>query len=232
MRDLATHCAGLPRLGDDVTAASPKNPYAATSQQTVVDAFQRWAQVGAASSSPEQHYSNFGYAVLGHAIGGAVDRPWADSAATLLDNLGAKAVWPGPPPYGQPCTEARDVRGRPVPWWDMGGYAPAGACTVTPAGFAALARGVLEAYHDSAHLLHHAVRHSMLPAGAVDGSGNMGLGWHLTGNSETLVAWHNGATGGSTAFLAVRPATSSAVGMVASGPPDDQIERLVASMLA
>ncbi|NSL43713.1 serine hydrolase, partial [Streptomyces sp. 8P21H-1] len=77
---LITHTSGLPALPVDffprVLPRHRANPYAGYPDQRVVDAFLRRRQ--RRRPGTRWHYSNFGVAVLGHALAAATATPWDD----------------------------------------------------------------------------------------------------------------------------------------------------------
>ncbi|MEM9563402.1 MAG: serine hydrolase domain-containing protein [Actinomycetota bacterium] len=213
---LATHHSGLPRLGEH-GRVDPDDPYRDIDESEVVDEIRRLAASGPGEATYE--YSNLGFAVVGLCIA-RVAGSWPQAMRDhLLDPLGVEEVWPGPPPDGAERVTARNRRGRPVSWWSMGGYAAAGACTGTARGVGALLRGLIDA--DPRSEVGGDLRTAIRPRRTIDG-GSIGLGWHLASTGQ---AWHNGATGGFSAFAAFSTGLDRAVARLAVGPPNDQAER-------
>jgi len=232
LADLATHHGGLPRLSDSLAAAPSGDPYRLTTSDSVVGDLARWASSDASTATRGYSYSNFGYAALGQLVAERLDVSWELAVQQLLSELGVDHVWPSDPPNGTPIGTPRGRRGREVGRWHFGGYSPAGGLWATAAGLADLSNNLLRAYGDPEHTLHLGVRRSVEQARVITERWSIGLGWNVvTEPDDGLTLWHNGATAGSIAFIALRPAAGTAVGMVGSGPPNDDIEREVAELL-
>lgn len=133
---LVTHTSGLPALpGDFFPRALPAwrtNPYARYPAGRVIDAFLRHRPRHRPGT--RWHYSNFGVAVLGHAITGATGTGWEELLAghvlrpLALSDTGTRALGPGADAVGH----RKDGR-TPVPAFDAGGFRAAGAVRATPA---------------------------------------------------------------------------------------------------
>ncbi|MCW8098071.1 serine hydrolase domain-containing protein [Streptomyces tauricus] len=132
---LITHTSGLPALpADFYLRALPTwrtDPYAAYPDERVVDAFLRHRQHRRPGT--RWHYSNFGVAVLGHALAAATATPWDDLLGTqVLRPLGltGTALRPGGPDTD--ATGHRKDGTTPVPPLTVGGFQSAGAVRATP----------------------------------------------------------------------------------------------------
>lgn len=215
VEDLATHHAGLPRLGE-LGRVDPDDPYRGCEDDAVLAQLER----AVFTPGPRRYeYSNLGFAVLGLCIG-RVAGSWAEVVrARVLEPLEVSGVWAGPPPAGVPRATGRARWGRAVPWWTMAGYAAAGACTATGDGVAALLASLLRA-GDRSPAVDAAWRAATTPRRPIDG-GHVGLAWHVAASGH---AWHNGATGGFSTIVAFDPTRTRAVARLAVGPsrPDDE----------
>ncbi|MEL6891796.1 MAG: serine hydrolase domain-containing protein [Actinomycetota bacterium] len=230
--DLATHHGGLPRLPDRLLRADPRDPYRDTTAESVLIDLRSWVETGMPVAKRVYEYSNFGYALLGHAIAKGTTT-WGELVDDTLRRLDPGIeIWPDRAPEGRERAPARSRRGREVPWWTMGGYAPAGGASGSAHGLAAFAAATLRAHADPTHELHRAVVEATTTRHRVAARAGIALGWHVIGEDPDPVLWHNGATGGSTSFLALRPARRRGVGLLASGPPDDEVEQAVGRLLA
>jgi CubicO group peptidase (beta-lactamase class C family) len=178
LKALATHTAGLPRLPRALLrriGARNRDPYARTSVEELVRDL-----AGTRLKSPRFRYSNFGFALLGQALAARARMPFEE---LLSQRVHVEGLWAhGGPAPAQPHSR----RGRPVPAWTLGAYAPAGCLHGT-------AQGVLN--------LIDAARHSdALTVHYRRGPIEMGLGWlRMQG-----VWWHNGGTGGTRTHCAFR----------------------------
>jgi CubicO group peptidase (beta-lactamase class C family) len=200
LKELATHTSGLPRLPSGYTWWSnlvrhPRNPYANYSQHDL-QVFLVTLK-GKAFPRGEFLYSNLGAGILGHIL--AV-REKTDYAGLLARRVThplqmSRTYLHIPPPeqiyVAQPHTKSL----RPTPVWTMAALAGAG--------------GLLSGMHDMLRFASAALAATppllsslfepLAPTRVVDRS--VGLGWMLRSSDAYRVAWHNGGTGGSRAFL-------------------------------
>ncbi|MCJ7420471.1 serine hydrolase domain-containing protein [Sphingomicrobium astaxanthinifaciens] len=199
LADLARHRAGLPRLPADFSPSQPFDPYA----HYDIDALH--ASIAATStleSEPGETvaYSNFGAAILGAALARAA----GTSYAALLEErlfvpLGLEAVI-GNSSEGT-LAQPHGRLHQPQSDWDLGAFAPAGGVRADIADMARFARLYLErpaAFAEAIALL--------FEGGDADG---LGLFRRRFGDRE--IVWHNGATGGSRAMMALDPDRGEAV---------------------
>ncbi|MFI1422228.1 serine hydrolase domain-containing protein [Streptomyces sp. NPDC020731] len=214
---LITHTAGLPRLpaGFHVRALPTwrTNPYARHSDARVVDAFLRHRP--RRRPGTRWHYSNFGVAVLGHALAAATGTPWQDLITDqLLEPLGlgdtalrADAGGPDATGHGKDGTT-------PVPAFDAGGFRAAGAVRATPHDLLTF----LEAHLDPARCpplagALRAVRTPVLRRGLGHRHVHTAT-WFRHPADDGPLYFHSGATPGGQAFLAFRPDTGTALAAV------------------
>jgi CubicO group peptidase (beta-lactamase class C family) len=213
--DLASHRSGLPKLPlallRRVGFFDLTDPYART---TVDELLADLARVR--MRRPRFRYSNLGAALLGQALAARAGRPYEELVEErVLRPLGVEEVWArGGPPVAQPHTR----RGKPVPAWTLGAYAPAGCLRGTARGALALSAACLEPPEAMAE----AVALALTPTG----KRRMlvtGLGWLRTpAGRDVEMWWHNGGTHGSRAFTGFVEERRVAVASVTncSRPPD------------
>ena len=103
-------------------------------------------------------------------------------------------------------------RGRPTARWHQDALAGAGALNSTAAD---LARFLSASLHPEATPVRPAIEAIQRPAG----SEQTGLGWHICSPAGRPVLWHNGATGGFSAMLALDRDAGCAIGAVATSAP-------------
>ncbi|WP_328492157.1 beta-lactamase family protein [Streptomyces sp. NBC_00414] len=213
---LITHTSGLPALpADFFLRALPTwhtNPYAGYPDRRVVDAFLRRRQHRRPGT--RWHYSNFGVAVLGHALAAATATPWDDLlGCRVLRPLGLSGTVLRP---GGPDTDATGHRAdgtTPTPPLTVGGFRSAGAVRATPPDLLTF----LEAHLDPAgRQLADALRAVRRPV-LRRGRGHRHVhtvSWfqHPTGHGPMY--FHSGATLGQQAFLGFRPDIGTALAAV------------------
>ncbi|MFE0364347.1 serine hydrolase domain-containing protein [Streptomyces griseoaurantiacus] len=213
---LITHTAGLPPLPADfylrALPAWRTNPYARYSAAHVVAAFARHRPRHRPGT--RWRYSNFGVAVLGHALAAALQTPWdtllAEEVLRPLGLNGTALTATGPD------TDALGHRpdGTPVPALDAGGFRAAGAVRATPDDLLTL----LEAHLDPppgaplADALRE-VRRPVLRRGVGHRHVHT-LTWFRHPTDHGPMYFHSGATLGQQTFLGFRPGTGTALAAV------------------
>ncbi|MFI9150529.1 serine hydrolase domain-containing protein [Streptomyces sp. NPDC053367] len=210
---LVTHTSGLPALpADFVVRALPAwhtQPYGRYPADRVVAAFLRARPRRRPGS--RWHYSNFGVAVLGHALAAKTGTPWEDLVTEqILHPLGLHGTALRP---GTPATDAvghgKDGR-TPTPGFDPGGFQAAGAVRATPHDLLTF----LEAHLDPAGTpLEGALRAVRVPV-LRRGLGHRHthtLTWFRHPTDGGPMYFHSGATLGQQSFLGFRPDTGTAL---------------------
>ncbi len=195
---LATHTSGLPRLPDNLKPADPMNPYA---DYTFGQMFSFLKDYTYPKAPGEYEYSNFGMGLLGVLLAGRekesyeelmverIAKPCGmdDTRVTLSDKQRQRLA----PPY--------DAALQPAKNWDIPTVAGAGGIHSTANDMLKFIEANLA--HDDKPLtkacqLSQKVRHS-IPMGAI------GLAWHI--ERDGVTRWHNGGTGGYSAWLSLVP---------------------------
>ncbi len=206
---LATHTSGLPHLPANFATANAPSPYAAYDNSKLVAALRVEGP-----KAPVDHmalYSNFGTAVLGEALAAAWDTSYTDALRThVLEPLGLKATNVGvtgsPPPADLAPGHSA---GRIVPNWTHRAFASAGGLR-SSARYMALFLAACLGQGDRP--LSSAFAATLKPQYAYDDTGgHIGLAWLLTDDDANPIAWHNGATAGSHAFVAFNRKTGTGV---------------------
>ncbi|MFF9063407.1 serine hydrolase domain-containing protein [Streptomyces sp. NPDC014882] len=209
---LVTHTSGLPALpADFFVRALPAwrtNPYARYPGPRVVDAFLRHRP--RRRPGTRWHYSNFGVAVLGHAVAAATRTPWEELLAEhVLGPLALDSTGTRPGPGGDAVGHGKDGL-TPVPPFDAGGFPAAGAVRATPHDLLTF----LEAHLDprgappADALL--SVRTPVLRRGLGHRHVHT-VGWFRHPTDRGPMYFHSGATLGQQAFLGFRPDTGTAL---------------------
>jgi len=213
---LTTHSAGLPRLPANIgpTPDGTSDPYAAYDRAALIVGLRLHgpdAQVGRSVV-----YSNFGVAVLGEALGAAWSTTYAEALRDhVLKPLGLTATTVGLAGTPAPSELAPGHRaGKRVPSWTFQACAPAGAVRSSTRDLAKLLAACLAG--EGAPLQGAITATLQRQRANEDVGGAIGLGWMLTEDAERPVAWHNGATAGSHAFLAISPTTRTGVVILAN----------------
>lgn len=221
---LATHTAGLPRMPRGfrrrALARRGTDPFAGYSREMLLDDFVRSRPRHAPGT--RWRYSNFGAALLGHALAAATGTPFAALLARrVLEPLGLDAT--GLEPSGPSVDAAGHAKehGPPLPPFEADGFAAAGAVRATPADLL----GYLEAHlcagepgAAGAGPLDAAfadVREPLLRRG-LDHRHTHTLTWFRHPSDHGPLYFHAGSTTGQQAFLGFRPDTGTALAALAT----------------
>ena len=214
---LTTHTSGLPRLPANIGPNPDANPdpYAAYDRAALVAGL-RLHGPGAVPGRAVT-YSNFGVSVLGEALAAAWDTSYADALREhVLAPLGLPATTVGlagsPPPVDLAPGHAN---GKRVPNWTFLACAAAGGLRSSARDQAVFLAACLDGRTTP---LRASLEATLLPQRAdADTGGHIGLGWMLTDDAAQPIAWHNGATAGSQAFVAFCPKTGAGIAILANG---------------
>jgi D-alanyl-D-alanine-carboxypeptidase/D-alanyl-D-alanine-endopeptidase len=222
---LSTHTSGLPRIAMN-RPVDVKNPFAS---YDVVQLYEVLGEVSLLSVPGERYsYSNLAAGLLGHTLALVNDSAFeetlrvrilaplglADTTITLTDDLRARLA----PPYTS--------QGEPRQNWDFDVLAGCGAIRSTANDMLIYARANLDP--DSAAGLTEAIRASHVVRHAFGSGGGVGLGWHVEAGG---VVWHNGGTGGYSAYLGLHPESQTAV-VVLANTTSREVDAVGRSVLA
>jgi CubicO group peptidase (beta-lactamase class C family) len=208
--DLATQHSGLPRMPDNFKPADPKNPYADYGASNL---YAFLAKQGVAKpASPGFLYSNLGFGLLGQAL--AV-RSGLTYPALLKEEVTGPLGLKDTAVSLSPEQQARFIPGHddghhPAHAWDLDAFAGAGAIRSTAGDMLAYLEANLHPetlkpvdQSAAARTLSAALaQQHQLRADAFPGT-RIALAWIF--NSDTGSYWHNGATGGYSAFAFFNP---------------------------
>lgn len=199
LASLATHTSGLPRLpwGLPMLAGlyfTPRQPYRFISKRVLM----HWLRHRRARFGSRYRYSNLGFGVLGQVLARRAGDDYANTlrrfvlAPLALDGIGAAP--------DTPCAQPHTAIGRRTPAWNLRALAPAGGLRADLAGMTRwLAANITQQAPLDARL--HEAREN---SGGRNRS--IALGWHVDGEGDLRVVWHNGRTGGSSSVMAFAPA--------------------------
>lgn len=216
----ATHTAGLPRLpADFYRHALPRrrtNPYAGYGKHAVLAAYRRVRPRHPPGT--RWRYSNLGVAVLGHALGHAVQTRYEDLLTRrVLRPLGMShtVLRPGAPGTDAPGHGA-DGTSR-VPPAHMGGFVAAGGVRATPEDLLRYLEAHLRpAVGDQALAgALRDVRRAVLRRGPRHRATHT-LNWFQQPCDGGEIYFHAGATAGQEAFVGFRPDTGTALAALAT----------------
>lgn len=223
LQAFATHVSGLPRLPLNAlphVLRNPDDPYAGYREHHLRRDLARLAP-WLGLRQRRVRYSNFGYAVLGLALSEWLRMPFASLleqhvfaplalGATYLPTAASDAALVPP----------RDGTGRVLPAWQTGVFTPAGGVRSTVHDLLRFLQAQIDAAPDSTlGRTHRALER-------IDARQAVGLGWQISVQRDgTPLHWHNGATGGTRAFIAFARERHTAVALLCAGGDNDHAPR-------
>ncbi|MHB1164032.1 MAG: serine hydrolase domain-containing protein [Candidatus Nanopelagicales bacterium] len=224
--DLAVHRSGLPRLPAGINAARRTwdlwrhgaNPYGDSLADLLV-------QASATGVGRRRfRYSNLGFELLGHAIASAHGTRFADLLRTRVTGpLGMERTYA---PYeaqdlGPRALPGHSRRGRARDPWTGEAVAPAGGIRATIMDMTTLARALLDGTAPGVGALD--------PVERVAGPARIGAAWMTVPRNGRTLTWHNGRTGGFSAWIGLDRARGS--GAVVLSATSRSVDRLGEALL-
>jgi CubicO group peptidase (beta-lactamase class C family) len=232
--DLSAQRSGLPRLPENLKPANPEDPYADYDEKALYEFV--GSHGVALPAKPVFGYSNLGVGLLGNAL--------AHRAGSTYEALLRKEVTG---PLGMhdtvisltPALRARFAPGhdgahRPAHAWDLTALAGAGAIRSTAADMLSYLEAELHPEHLPAtarataegRTLAAALAASHVPQGDVGEGMHIALNWFRVDATGSF--WHNGGTGGYSAFALFNPEKDFAVVVLSNtaGGEDSFADRL------
>ena len=209
LEDLATHRSGLPRLPDNLTPASPQDPYADYDARRLYAFLAVYKLPRAPGQSVE--YSNLGGGLLGHALTLRAKAPdWGALVAQRVTGpLSMRETYVGVPPDARSrLSVGHDAALDSVPAWNFDVLAGAGALRSSATDMLTWLEAQLDTVNGP---LAHAVAMARTPRTPGNGTSRIALGWIVGGSATHPIWWHNGGTGGFRSFAAFDPARRAAV---------------------
>ncbi|WP_175442361.1 serine hydrolase [Humibacillus sp. DSM 29435] len=225
--ELCTHTSGLPRLAlrpmtllrVPLHGLLGLDPYRGTSPTSLLSAAARQHL----RRRGHYRYSNLGAAVLGQVVATVAGRDFSEVLRErLLDPLSLGGAGVSTP--DQHADWGWSPLGVPFMPWVMGGYAPAGGVFATLDDLTALAQGLLDESSPG--------QSALAPLHDIGAGRQIGLFWMtdtVAGTGRQMV-WHNGATGGYSAFFALFPQARRAVVVVANTSGRKETERVATAL--
>lgn len=210
---LITHTAGLPALpADFYVRALPAwrtNPYGRYPAERVTDAFLRHRPRHRPGT--RWQYSNFGVAVLGHAMAAATGTAWEELlGARVLRPLGLSGTaLAAQDPKTDAVGHGKDGR-TPTRAFDAGGFQAAGALRATPHDLLTFLEAHLDPAGSPLTGALRAVRTPVLRRGPGHRHVHT-VAWFRHPTDGGPMYFHSGATLGQQAFLGFRPDTGTAL---------------------
>jgi CubicO group peptidase (beta-lactamase class C family) len=194
--DLSTQTSGLPRMPDNFTPSDPRNPFKDYTVEQLYDFLSRHEL----RRDPGElfEYSNVGVGLLGHVLTLAAKTPYEQLLKErILDPLDMDHTAITLTPWmRQHLARGHNNANEPVPNWDGGTLAAAGALRSTMNDMLTFARANLQTTGRLQRVMQqtHAAR-------APAQKGFIGMNWIIRRLDGQEVIWHNGGTGGYRTWL-------------------------------
>ena len=212
--DLATHRSGLPRLPANMAPSSPADPYADYGEARLLAALREWKAERARDT--QWAYSNFGYGLLGYALGRAAGSDYGTLLqGRVLTPLGltqARLLRPGDRPPRLVDGHAAD--GKPVPHWHFDVMAPVGGLVMDGTSLARYAQAALGTV-DSPLREAFTLAQREHAAGPTP-TNPIGLAWLRAPLNGRTVLNHDGGTYGFSSSLWLDPSRGRATAVLAN----------------
>jgi serine-type D-Ala-D-Ala carboxypeptidase/endopeptidase len=215
--DLSDQHSGLPRMPDNFAPANPANPYADYNAARLY-AFIAKQGLALPPNAPFG-YSNLGVGLLGQALSNRAGIPYPELLRQQVTgplHL-TETVIAIPPALQSRFIEGHNTRYEPAHAWDLDALAGAGAIRSTAADMLTYLDAQLHPNHLSASTL--ALPNGKTLPAAIEQThiihADVGNGMHIALNwfrhDDTGTYWHNGGTGGYSAYAAFNPQQDFAI---------------------
>lgn len=187
-QDLANHTSGFTKLPSNLVIEEFKDPYKGYKQQDLVALLKHLDNENLSNAGIYQ-YSNLGYGVLGMMLETIYGQSYAQmlkekifSKYNMIDS------------YCEYLPNEKLVDNRMFPAWNMGALVAAGGIFSTTSDLC----NFIKAQFDSSNI---ELTMTQQPTHIVNDGLSIGLAWHISKINDTIIHWHNGATGGYSAIV-------------------------------
>jgi D-alanyl-D-alanine-carboxypeptidase/D-alanyl-D-alanine-endopeptidase len=223
--DLATHTAGLPRLPPNFMSSEkfdPKNPYAHFDDKQLLEGLAQSQLDGRLGETVS--YSNFGFELLGLALGRAADSSYADLVKErICEPLGLKAteVWAEERQDGR-LVPGHDDMGERAPFWNTP-VAGDGGIVSSALDLAAFVKANIDGVSGT---IGDAIEEAKRARVSEAEGRSIGLGWAIdTGKKGVRYHWHNGGVAGYGSFMALEADKKVGVVLLANSHHSNAVDQ-------
>jgi D-alanyl-D-alanine-carboxypeptidase/D-alanyl-D-alanine-endopeptidase len=228
--ELATHTAGLPKSPRNLwrkALRNRRNPYSAYTYEDLEHAL----SATRLKTHTRSRYSNFGFAVLGHALGRAAGMTYEEllvervcKPLQMTDTM--IQLRPG---LLERRAQGRSKRGGPVPEWQSPVFAGAGGIRSTAADMMQFVRSHLRPTETP---LSQALEMVQTPRFVIRKDRlSIGLAWMILSKRGHTTISHAGATGGFSAFAGFDPQAEVGIVVLANSSMPSRVTRGGMSLL-
>jgi len=212
-QNLATHTSGLPRLPSNLLPTEPLDPYKDYDRTALFSYLKNYEQHNKPDSLYE--YSNLGYGIIGELLAYKYNSSYSEliektvCAPLQLENTTAL-------PSGdqlQHFIPTYNNKGQLTPHWHFQALSGAGSLKATITDLLKYAESNLNIPRTP---LGKALELTHKPSWLLSETQDLGLSWNINIEDFQEIFWHNGATFGSSSFLAFVPGKKTAVVILAN----------------
>ncbi len=211
LQHLALHTSSLPRLPQSLPQTAT-DPYAAYNEEMLYRDL-----IATQLEHPPGNmivYSNFGYGLLGFALGRKIGGGYSKVMnERILKPLGLNDTYVAPPPGTPNRIQGTNEDLATMPFWNWDALAGAGTMVSTVRDQLSLIDAEIDAAAGGKNVLRAPMRLTQESQLADVSGPNVGLGWQIDRDGRY---WHNGGTGGFHAFISFDPKTKRGVVVLAS----------------
>lgn len=212
LEELSQHASGLPRLAGGagmfvravLASVLARDPYSLSTEDNIT----RLESVDADGPAPV--YSNYGFAILGHALAERAGVPYDGLVAERVSGplgLDSFSIPTSADDLGEHAVQGRDATGRRQQAWTGLADAPAGAIRADIHDMTELARALLAREAPGVAALD--------PVADFD-EHRIGAGWITSEHEGMTYTWHNGGTGGFRTWVGLDRGSGTAVVVLAA----------------
>ncbi len=215
IRDLATHASALPRMPDNFNPANPKNPFVDYTYQNLYSFLSNYELTRDIGERSE--YSNLGMGLLGHILELQSGKPYEE---LVIENIAKPLGMNDTAVALNASMKKRLAKGHngfnEVENWDIISLAGAGGIRSTVSDMVKFIQANMGIKKSS---LYNAMQLTHQPAFKnKNGDFEIGLAWQFENNKSVI--WHNGRTGGYSAFVGFVPKTNKGVVILTNNTAD------------
>jgi len=210
LRQLANHTSGLPRMPDNIEATAAGNaldPYSGYAKEHLYTYLKSYK----ATVPPDSmyQYSNLGFGILGDILSTCYEKSYDEIVQEVIcEPLGMKNTTEHPNPDSQYVAKGYNEKGVETPLWTFDAFTAHGSLKSTVSDLLLYAKAHFKMPEtDLEHALALTRQFTYFNPPETD----IGLAWHMNVVGDELIYWHNGATFGSSSYVAFTPDRKMAI---------------------
>ena len=210
LKQLANHTSGLPRMPANIDATAAPHPLNPYKDYTQADLYNFLASYQATTPPDSIYlYSNLGYGLLGDILSTVYGKPYHEMVQEIIcQPLGLKNTTEFPDPDSQYVAKVYNKEGQETPVWTFDAFAAHGSLKSTVKDLLSYAKTHFKMPETD---LEHALARTRQFTYFNPPDTDIGLAWHMNLMGDELIYWHNGATFGSSSYMAFSPDRKMAV---------------------